>query len=70
MNTAETNSMKNTLALFFAAAMAMTAPAFAQEKMTTDKMDKMDSKKSSGKMKKTAKMKSTDKMGKMDKTTK
>ena len=42
MNTAETNSMKNTLALFFAAAMAMTAPAFAQEKMTTDKMDKMD----------------------------
>lgn len=61
--------MKNSLALFFAAAMAITVPAFAQEKMTQDKMDKMDSK-STDKMKKTKKMKSTDKMHKMDKTDK
>lgn len=63
MNPTESNFMKNTLALFFAAAMAITAPAFGQDKMTQDKMDK----KSTKKMKKTGKMKSTDKMDKMDK---
>lgn len=58
--------MKNTLALFFTAAM-ITLPAFAQDKMTQDKMDKMDKMDSK---KSTKKMKKTDKMDKMDKTTK
>jgi hypothetical protein len=68
-NKSPETDMKNFLAIFFAAAMTITVPAFAQEKMTQDKMDKMDSKetKSTKKMKKTDKM---DKMDKMDKTDK
>ncbi len=55
--------MKTSFALFFAAAALIAAPAFAQDKMTQDKMDKMS--KSTKKSKKTDKMKSTDKMDKM-----
>jgi pentapeptide MXKDX repeat protein len=62
MKHAETKTMKYTLAILFAA--ALTVPAFAQDKMTQDKMTK-----STKKMKKTDKMKSTDKMDKMDKST-
>lgn len=59
-------TMKTSFALFFAAVALIAAPAFAQDKMTQDKMDKMDkSTKSTKKSKKTDKMKSTDKMGKM-----
>ncbi len=55
--------MKKALAIGIAATLLTTCSAFAQ-----DKTDKMDSKKSTDKKKKSTK-KSTDKMDKMDKKT-